>query len=224
MKTKQDDARSVMLAFNKSLSEIMFSVVNLVMSFAPFGVYGAMASAIGMSGIGILAALGKLVGSLYLGLVCFLLFVLLPIMLVAKVNLRKFGKLMTEPLLIAFSTASSDAALPLAMQRMIMFGVPSNVVSFVIPLGYTFNLDGTTLYLAVASVFSAQATGIDFPLSRQIFMMLVLMLTSKGVAGVPRSSLVVLAATVDQFGLNASAITLLLGVDQIMDMVRQLHL
>lgn len=217
-------AKKFMLKFNDSLSQIMFSVVNIVMGFAPFGIFGAMAGTVGHSGLGVLVSLGKLVGCLYLGLFLFILLILIPVMLVSKINILKFSKFMVDPLLIAFATASSDAALPRAMENMIAFGVPEHIVSFVIPTGYTFNLDGTTLYLAVASIFSAQASGINLPIGRQIYMMLVLMLTSKGVAAVPRASLIVLAATIDQFGLNPAAIGLILGVDEIMDMARYFYL
>ena len=183
MNTKSKEHQEFMLKFNHSLSEIMFSVINLVMKFAAIAVFGAMSSAIGTSGLSVLASLGKLVGCLYLGLVVFLVAILFPIMLITKVPVMEFGNAVFEPLMIAFSTASSDAALPLAMKNMIAFGCPDNIVAFVIPTGYTFNLDGTTLYLAVASVFAAEVSKVDMPISKQIFMMLVLMLTSKGVAG-----------------------------------------
>ena len=183
MNTKSHEDQQVMLKFNHSLSEIMFSVINLVMKFAAIAVFGAMSSAIGTSGLGVLASLGKLVGCLYLGLLVFFSIVLLPIMILMKVPLYEFGRAVFDPLMIAFSTASSDAALPLAMKNMIAFGCPDNIVAFVIPTGYTFNLDGTTLYLAVASVFAAEVSAVDMPIGKQVFMMLVLMLTSKGVAG-----------------------------------------
>jgi proton glutamate symport protein len=220
MKCEAKESKSVMLAFNDSLSQIMFSVVNIVMLFAPWGIFGAMAATIGHSGVGILVSLGKLIGCLYLGLVVFVFLVLAPVLWATRVPFVGFLRQITEPLLIAFSTASSDAALPKAMENMIEFGVPKHVVAFVLPTGYTFNLDGTTLYLAVASVFAAQASGVSLSIGQQIYMMLVLMISSKGVAAVPRASLVVLAATIDQFGLNSAAIGLILGVDNIMDMAR----
>lgn len=220
IKLKNKTAKLTMLAFNQSLSEIMFSVVNVVMLFVPSAIFGAMAQTVGQSGLAVLLTLGKLVGSLYVGLFVFMIIVLLPVALIAKIDVRKFMKAVTEPMTIAFATTSSDAALPLAFRNMEAFGVPQHVVSFVLPTSYTFNLAGTTLYLAIASVFAAQASGIELPMGQQIFMMLILMLTSKGVAGVPRASLVVLAATIDQFGLNPAAITVLLGVDQVLDMAR----
>lgn len=220
MHTKHKSAKTFMLDFNKSLSEIMFTVVNMVMQFAPFGIFGAMASAIGHSGISILVSLGKLIGSLYLGLLVFVLIILIPLMLFTGIPVVKFFSSLLDPLLIAFATASSDAALPKAMENMIEFGVPPHIVGFVIPTGYTFNLVGTTLYLAVASVYCAQASGLNMSLGQQVYMMLILLLTSKGVAAVPRASLVVLSATCEQFGLNTAAIFLILGVDEIMDMAR----
>lgn len=220
MKTESKSAKTTMLAFNDSLSQVMFSVVNIVMQFAPWGIFGAMAATIGHSGIGVLLSLGKLIACLYLGLVVFVLCVLAPILYLTGVPFMGFVNKLVEPLLIAFSTASSDAALPKAMENMIEFGVPKHIVAFVIPTGYTFNLDGTTLYLAVASVFAADASQVKLSIGKQIYMMLVLMLTSKGVAAVPRASLVVLAATIDQFGLNSATIGLILGVDNIMDMAR----
>ncbi|HEX8850192.1 MAG TPA: cation:dicarboxylase symporter family transporter, partial [Gemmatimonadaceae bacterium] len=160
------------------------------------------------------------VGTLYVALIAFALFVLLPIALIMKVPLRRFFNAVKEPWLIAFTTASSEAALPRAMQAMESIGVPKRIVAFVMPTGYSFNLDGSTLYLAVASVFAAQAGGIDMPIGQQLFMMLVLMLTSKGVAAVPRASLVILAGALTQFKLPIEAIAVILGVDAIMDMAR----
>ncbi len=176
-----------------SLSEVMFKFVGVVMAYAPVGIGAAIAVTVSKSGLGVLRNLGILVGTLYGALVFFLLFVLLPVALIFKVPLKRFVNAVKEPWLIAFTTASSEAALPLALERMELMGVPRRIVAFVLPTGYTFNLDGSTLYLAMASVFAAQAAGIDMPISTQLVMMLTLMLTSKGVAAVPRASLVILS-------------------------------
>ena len=209
-----------MLSFCESLTEVMFKFTGLVMKFAPIGVGGAIAATVGKSGIGVLRNLSALVFTLYGSLVVFALFVLLPIAIMFRVPVRRFWRATKEPWLVAFSTASSEAALPLALRNMERLGVPRRIVSFVLPAGYTFNMDGTTLYLAMASVFVAQAAGIDLPLSQQILMMLTLMLTSKGLAAVPRASLVVLSGTLAQFGLPLQGVAVILGVDAIMDMAR----
>ncbi|MEP6621054.1 MAG: dicarboxylate/amino acid:cation symporter [bacterium] len=216
----QGPAKTFMLSFCESLSEVMFKFVKIVMAFAPIGVGAAVAVTVGKSGLGILAKLGVLVLTLYGSLVVFAVLVLLPIALLFKVPVRRFLLATREPWLIAFTTASSEAALPLALQNMERLGVPRRIVSFVLPAGYTFNMDGTTLYLALASVFVAQAAGIDLPLSQQLLMMLTLMLTSKGLAAVPRAALVVLSGTLAQFGLPLQGIAVILGVDAFMDMAR----
>jgi proton glutamate symport protein len=216
----QGKPKATMLAFCESLSEVMFKFVAVVMAFAPVGIGAAIAVTVGRSGIGVLVNLLKLVGTLYVALIGFVLFVLLPIALIMKVPLRRFIRAIKEPWLIAFTTASSEAALPRAMQAMEAIGVPRRIVAFVMPTGYSFNLDGSTLYLAVASVFAAQAAGIDMPLRDQVIMMGTLMLTSKGVAAVPRASLVILAGALTQFKLPLEAIAVILGVDAIMDMAR----
>ncbi|MEP6992730.1 MAG: dicarboxylate/amino acid:cation symporter [bacterium] len=216
----QGQSKAVMLAFCESLSEVMFKFVALVMAFAPFGIGGAIAVTVGKSGLGVLRNLGVLVLTLYGALIVFVLFVLLPIAIVFKVPIRRFWQATKEPWLIAFTTASSEAALPLALQNMEKLGVPRRIVSFVLPTGYSFNLDGSTLYLALASVFVAQAAGIDMPISAQILMMLTLMLTSKGVAAVPRASLVILSGALAQFGLPLQGVAVILGVDALMDMAR----
>jgi proton glutamate symport protein len=198
----------------------MFKFVGLVMAYAPIGIGAAIGVTVGNSGIGVLLGLAKLVGTLYLALVVFILLVLLPVALVMRVPIRRFWSVTKEPWLIAFSTASSEAALPRAMQAMESIGVPRRIVSFVMPTGYSFNLDGSTLYLAIASVFAAQAAGIDMPIKTQLYMMLTLMLTSKGVAAVPRASLVILSGALTHFGLPLSAIAVILGVDALMDMAR----
>jgi proton glutamate symport protein len=209
-----------MLAFCDSLSEVMFKFTGLVMAFAPFGIGGAIAYTVGQSGLGVLRSLGMLVGTLYIALVVFASGVLLPVAMVARIPLRRFVRAVKEPWLIAFSTASSEAALPLAMEEMERFGVPRRIVAFVMPTGYSFNLDGSTLYLAVASVFVAQAAGIDMPLPQQLLMMLTLMLTSKGVAGVPRAGLVILSGALAAFGLPLEGVAVIVGVDALMDMAR----
>jgi len=212
--------KRIMLGFAESLSEVMFKFVAIVMAFAPFGIGAAIAVTVGQSGIGVLKNLGILVLSLYGALIVFVLVVLLPIAMLFRIPVAQFWKAVREPWLIAFSTASSEAALPRAMQAMENFGVPRRIVAFVMPTGYSFNLDGSTLYLALASVFVAQAAGIDMPLSQQILMMLTLMVTSKGVAAVPRASLVILSGALTQFGLPLSGVALILGVDAVMDMAR----
>jgi proton glutamate symport protein len=215
-----DDKRRTMLAFCESLSEVMFKFTNIVMLFAPFGVCGAMAYTVATGGFGVLVNLLKLLATLYAALVVFLLFVILPVILIARLPLRRFIQAVAEPVSIAFATASSEAALPRAMENMEAFGAPRRIVAFVLPTGYSFNLDGSTLYLALASVFVAQAAGIHLSLGQQLVMMLTLMLTSKGVAGVPRAMLVVLSGTVDSFHLPMWPVLILLGVDQLMDMGR----
>ena len=216
----QGPAKTVMLSFCESLSEVMFKFVAIVMKFAPFGIGAAIAVTVGKSGLGVLRNLGVLVLTLYGALIVFVLFVLLPIAIAFKVPIRRFWQATREPWLIAFTTASSEAALPLALQNMEKLGVPRRIVSFVLPTGYSFNLDGSTLYLALASVFVAQAAGIDMPISTQILMMLTLMLTSKGVAAVPRASLVILSGALAQFGLPLQGVAVILGVDALMDMAR----
>lgn len=213
-------AKTFMLSFCESLSEVMFKFVGIVMKFAPFGIGAAIAVTVGKSGLGVLRNLGVLVLTLYGALIVFVLFVLLPVAIAFKVPIRRFWQATKEPWLLAFTTASSEAALPLALQNMERLGVPRRIVSFVLPTGYSFNLDGSTLYLALASVFVAQAAGIDMPISTQVLMMLTLMLTSKGVAAVPRASLVILSGALAQFGLPLQGVAVILGVDALMDMAR----
>jgi proton glutamate symport protein len=213
-------AKEVMIGGLESLAEVMFKFTGLVMKYAPIGIGAAIAVTVGHSGLDILWNLAKLILTLYGALVVFLLVVLLPVAVWARVPLRKFGRAVKEPALIAFSTTSSEAALPKAMLAMQAIGVPKRIVAFVMPTGYSFNLDGTTLYLAVASVFAAQAAGIDMTWQQQVVMMLTLMLTSKGVAAVPRASLVILAGTLASFGLPLEAVAVILGVDELMDMAR----
>jgi len=208
------------VAFCKSLSEVMFRFTNYVMYLAPIGVAAAMAGTVGSKGIGVLLGLGKLVLSLYAALIVFVVIVLGAVAMLARVPLRPFIRAVREPFAIAFSTASSEAALPVALENLEQMGIPGHIVAFVLPTGYSFNLDGSALYLSLASIFVAQAAGIQMPLSQQLLMMLTLMLTSKGVAGVPRAALVILAGTLTSFNLPHSGIALLLGADAIMDMGR----
>lgn len=212
--------RDVMVGFCESLSEVMFKFTGIVMKFAPIGIGAAIAFTVGHSGASVLINLGKLVLTLYAALAVFVIAVFLPVMFIAKIPVRKFLKAVKEPALIAFSTTSSDAALPDALKKMINFGVPKRIVSFVLPTGYSFNLDGTTLYLAIASIFVAQAAGHPLTLEQQLIMMLTLMLTSKGVAAVPRASLVILSGTLAMFGLPLEGVAVILGVDELMDMAR----
>ncbi len=210
-----------MLDFAESLAETMFKFTNIIMYFAPFGVGAAIAVTVGHLGIDILKNLFLLLITLYLALLVFLGFVLLPVALwIAKIPIRQFIKAIREPVSIAFATTSSDAALPKALENMEKFGVPRKIVSFVIPTGYTFNLDGTTLYLSLASIFVAQAAGIDLSIGEQLLIGLTLMLTSKGVAAVPRASLVILIATADSFKFPIWPIMAIYGIDELMDMAR----
>ena len=212
--------RQTMLVFCESLSEVMFKFTNIVMLFAPFAVGGAIAYTVSSMGMDIFLPLAKLVGSLYLGLILFIFGVLLPIALFVKVPIKKFIKAISEPVSIAFATASSESALPRAIEEMERIGVPPKIVGFVLPTGYSFNLDGTTLYLSLASVFVAQVAGIPLTLGQQVLICLTLMLTSKGVAGVARASMVILAATVSQFELPMWPVYLIMAVDVLMDMAR----
>jgi len=208
------------VTFANAVAEVMFRYTRYVMFLAPLGVGAAIAVTVGSKGIGVLVGLGKLVGSLYFAQALFVMLVLGTALTIARVPLRHFLRAVREPFLLAFSTASSEAALPLALENMTTFGIPKHIVGFVLPTGYSFNLDGSTLYLALASVFVAQAAGVHMPLSTQITMMLTLMLTSKGVAAVPRAGLVILAGTLGTFHLPLEGITLILGVDALMDMCR----
>jgi proton glutamate symport protein len=204
----------------EAVAETMFKFTNIVMHYAPIGVGAAMAYTVGHGGLRVLWNLAWLVATLYLALALFILIVLLPVALTFRVPIRKFIKAVKEPAVIAFSTTSSEAALPRAMEVVERLGVPRRIVAFVLPLGYSFNLDGTTLYLSLASVFVAQAAGVQLTVGQQITMLLTLMLTSKGVAGVPRASLVILAGTLASYNLPLEGVTLILGVDELMDMAR----
>jgi proton glutamate symport protein len=216
----QGRSKEVVLAACEGLADVMFKFTLIVMRFAPFGIGAAIAVTVAQGGLGVLLSLGKLVLTLYGALIVFFLVVLLPVALLFRVPLRRFIRAVRSPALIAFSTTSSEAALPLAMQSMEAIGVPRRIVAFVMPTGYSFNLDGSTLYLAVASIFVAQAAGHPMTLTSQLFMMLTLMITSKGVAAVPRASLVILSGTLATFGLPLEGVAIILGVDALMDMAR----
>ncbi|MGD0304920.1 MAG: cation:dicarboxylase symporter family transporter [Candidatus Acidiferrales bacterium] len=215
-----EEKRAPMLRFCESLTETMFAFTNIVMYFAPVGVGAAIAYTVGHLGIGALLPLGKLLVTGYAALAVFLLLVLLPIAKLAGVPVGGFSRAVAEPATIAFATASSEAALPRAMEAMEAFGIPRKIVAFVIPAGYSFNLTGSSLYLALASIFVAQAAGMHLSWSEQLFMVFMLMITSKGVAGVPRAVLVVLLATAATFHLPSEPILMILGIDAVMDMGR----
>ena len=208
------------VAFCESLAEVMFRYTNYVMYLAPAGVAAAIAVTVGSKGLGVLFGLGKLILTMYVTQALFVVFVLGAVIALARIPLRAFYRAAREPFLIAFSTASSEAALPRALENMEYFGVPKHIVAFVLPTGYSFNLDGSTLYLSLASVFVAQAAGIHLSFGEQLIMMLTLMLTSKGVAGVPRAALVILAGTLATFHLPMEGAAVLLGIDALMDMAR----
>jgi proton glutamate symport protein len=208
------------VAFCSSLAEVMFRYTRYVMYLAPLGVGAALAVTVGSKGVGVLFGLGKLIVSMYATSALFVVLVLGAVVAIARIPLASFYRAVREPFLIAFSTASSEAALPLALENMEQFGVPKHIVGFVIPTGYSFNLAGTTLYLSMASMFVAQAASVHMTAGEQLVMMLTLMLTSKGVAGVPRAALVILAGTLTTFHLPVEGFAILLGVDAVLDMAR----
>ncbi len=218
--TLSEARRAPVMRLCESLSEVMFRFTNVVMYFAPVGVGAAMAYTVGHMGLGVLVNLGKLLLTLYGALVVFAVCVLLPVALLFRVPVVRFLAAVAEPATIAFATSTSEAALPSAMEQMEALGVPRSIVAFVIPAGYSFNLDGSTLYLAVAMVFVAQAAGVALSMGQQIAMMATLLLTSKGVAGVPRATLVVLLATASSFHLPEWPVFVILGIDALMDMAR----
>lgn len=203
-----------------SIAEIMFKVTHFVMELAPIGVFALIAFTVAKFGIGMLLPLAKLIGTLYFALIVFIALVVLLASIICKVNFIHVLRAVKEPLLLAFSTATSEAALPIAMQKLQKFGIPKHIVTFVMPTGYSFNLDGSTLYSSLAVVFIAQMYNIDFPISAQILMVLTLMLSTKGIAGVPGASIIVIAGTVAAFGLPVEGVAIILGVDRIMDMAR----
>ena len=208
------------VTFCAALAEVMFRYTKYVMYLAPLGVGAALAVTVGSKGVAVLFGLGKLILTMYATLLLFVVLVLGAVIMIARIPLGGFYRAVREPFLIAFSTASSEAALPLALENMEQFGVPKHIVGFVLPTGYSFNLDGTTLYLSMASMFVAQAAGVHMTLGEQLVMMLTLMLTSKGVAGVPRAALVILAGTLTAFHLPVEGFAILLGVDAVLDMAR----
>jgi proton glutamate symport protein len=215
-----DQKRRPMLAFAESLAETMFKFTGVVMLMAPIGVGAAIAYTVGQLGLGILVNLFQLLATFYIAVGIFVITVLLPVALIAKVPIRRFVQAVAEPVSIAFATTSSEAALPRAMEAMERIGVPRQIVAFVIPTGYSFNLDGSTLYLSLTAIFVAQAAGIDLTVGQQLVLLLTLMLSSKGVAGVPRGALVILLGTVTSFGLPAEPVFVILGIDAVLDMLR----
>lgn len=214
------DKGKAVLSVCDGLSNVMFKFTELIMNLAPVGVGAAMASSVAEHGLQVLLPMAKLIGTLYLALIFFVALVLLPALAWARVNIKEFIKELRPSIALAFATTSSESAYPGALQSLEKFGVPNRIASFVLPMGYSFNLDGSTLYLAIASVFIAQAAHIEIGLGGQLSMMLMLMLTTKGVAAVPRASLVVLSATLSAYGLPLEGIALIMGVDEFMDMAR----
>ena len=212
--------RRPLLAFAESLAETMFKFTGIVMLLAPLGVGSAIAYTVGHLGVGVLVNLAKLVATFYVAVAVFVVAVLLPIAWAVRVPLKRFARAVAEPVSIAFATTSSEAALPRAMEAMERLGVPRQIVAFVMPTGYSFNLDGSTLYLSLTALFVAQAAGVDLPPGQQLLLLLTLMLTSKGVAGVPRGALVILMGTVASFGLPAEPVFMILGIDALLDMLR----
>ncbi len=215
----KDKAKPV-LSFCEGLANVMFQFIGYIMYLAPIGVCAAISSAVGEHGWQVMVPLVKLVGTLYFALALFIFLVLYPICKIYKVPVRAFSRCVKNPVLWAFATTSSESAYPMALDGLEKLGVPRRISSFVLPMGYSFNLDGSTLYLSLASVFVAQVAGIDLSLDRQLLIMLTLMLTSKGVAAVPRTSLVVLSGTLTAFGIPLEGLALILGVDAFMDMGR----
>jgi proton glutamate symport protein len=215
-----EDRRRPLLAFAESLAETMFKFTGIVMVLAPLGVGSAIAYTVGHLGVGVLVNLAKLVATFYVAVAVFVLVVLLPIALIVRLPLRRFARAVAEPVSIAFATTSSEAALPRAMEAMERLGVPRQIVAFVMPTGYSFNLDGSTLYLSLTAIFVAQAAGVEMSAGQQLLLLFTLMLTSKGVAGVPRGALVILMGTVASFGLPAEPVFMILGIDALLDMLR----
>jgi len=216
----KDKFKRPLIVFSEALSEAMFKFTSLIMYFAPLAVFAAIAYSIGQMGLDIFVNLFKLLATLYVSMIVFLLGVLIPIALAFRISVRKFIIAISEPVAIAFATTSCESALPIAMERMEELGVPRKIVAFVMPTGYSFNLDGTALYLSLATIFVAQISGINLPFEKQLLIVFTLMLTSKGVAAVPRASLVILLATASSFGLPIWPIYIILGIDELMDMAR----
>jgi proton glutamate symport protein len=216
----REKQRGPIIRFCESLAETMFKFTNIVMYYAPVAVFAAISYTVGHMGLDVLVNLFKLLATLYVALLAFVLFVLIPVALIFRIPIRQFAKAVSEPATIAFATSNSESALPSAMEMMERFGISRKIVAFVIPTGYSFNLDGTTLYLSLATIFVAQAAGIHLPLDRQIVICFTLMLTSKGVAGVSRAALVILMGTAVSFGLPVEPVVMILGIDVLMDMAR----
>ncbi len=215
-----EEKKRPLLAFTESLAETMFRFTTIVMLMAPIGVGAAIAYTVGQLGLGILVNLFQLVATFYVAVAIFVVVVLLPVAMIAKVPIRRFVQAVAEPISIAFATTSSEAALPRAMEAMEKLGVPRQIVAFVMPTGYSFNLDGSTLYLSLTAIFVAQAAGIELSVGQQFVLLLTLMLSSKGVAGVPRGALVILLGTVSSFGLPTEPVFVILGIDAVLDMLR----
>jgi proton glutamate symport protein len=212
--------RRPILTVTESLAEVMFKFTNIVMMFAPIGVGCAIAYTVGHMGLGVLVNLLKLLVTFYAAIVVFILAVLLPVAILIRAPIKKFLKAVADPVTLAFATTSSEAALPRAMEAMEAIGVPRKIVAFVMPTGYSFNLDGSSLYLSLAAIFVAQSAGVHMSFGQQLLLVFTLMLTSKGVAGVPRASLVILLGTVAQFNLPTEPVFIILGIDELMDMAR----
>jgi len=212
--------RAPMIRFSEALAETMFKFTQLIMYFAPFAVFAAISYSIGHMGLEILINLIKLLATLYAALIIFILVVFLPTALLFRIPIKQFIAKISEPVVLAFATTSSESALPIAMERLEEFGIPRKIVAFVMPTGYSFNLGGTTLYLSLATVFLAQISGIPLSIEKQLLIVFTLMLTSKGVAGVPRASMVILLGTAASFGLPIWPIYIILGIDELMDMAR----
>jgi Na+/H+-dicarboxylate symporter len=210
----------VVIEFFDSISHIMFKVTNYVMAFAPFGVFGALAAVVAKQGLSVLSGYLYLISTFYLGLFLFVFVILFLICAVMKIKFFELLSFIKEPILLAFSTASSEAAMPKTIESLEKFGCSNRIISFVLPLGYSFNLDGSMMYMTFATVFIAQAYGIEMSTSQQITMLLILLVTSKGMAGIPRASLVVIAGMLDHFGIPVAGLLLLLGIDQLLDMGR----
>lgn len=217
---KAGDEGKAIISLSKDVTHIMFNVTHYVMKVSPIGIFGAIAYTVGLYGLDVLLPLIKLIACLYVALIIFLILVLAIASAFTKVSMFKLIVALKEPLLLAFTTSASEAALPIAMDKLERLGIPKHIVSFVLPLGYTFNLDGSTLYSCLATMFLAQMYGIEMSITAQIGMLLVLMVSTKGIAGVPGSALIVIASTVSAFGIPVEGIAIILGIDRILDMAR----
>ena len=205
---------------SRDITHIMFNVTHYVMKVSPIGIFGAISHTVAVYGLDVLVPLLKLIGTLYLAIAIFLVILVVGAAAVTKVNVFKFLKVIKEPMILAFTTSASEAALPIAMEKLERIGIPKHIVSFVLPLGYTFNLDGSTLYSAVAVIFLGQAYGVPLPLELQIIILLTLMISTKGIAGVPGAALIILAGTATAFGIPVEGVAMLLGIDRVLDMAR----